>query len=338
MNSPPCRIPFEKGTVVCAHCRMQTESSGILRCRRVVAESPAMISTLRKAATIASADASVILCGESGTGKEVLARLLHANSPRAAQPFIAVNVTAIPEHLLESEIFGHARGAFTGATSMRKGLFEAANGGTLFLDEIAEMPLSLQPKLLRVLQDGEVRRVGDSAAFHVDVRLICASHQNLAAAVEAGRFRADLYYRLKVFTLTVPPLRERGEDILPLARHLLERENNAVGLTAAADAALLRWRWPGNVRELVNAMKHGAVLARGEAVGVEDLPEDVQGGLRDEGEDLPMRLGTLAQVEREHILRVLRATGGHHVEASRVLGIGRTTLWRKLREYGIDDG
>jgi two-component system response regulator HydG len=272
----------------------------------------------------------VVILGESGTGKEVIARTLHANGPRAGKAFVAVNVAALPAELLESELFGHARGAFTGAVGARAGLFEEADGGTLFLDEIAEMPLPLQAKLLRALQSGEVRRVGETRPARVDVRVICATHQDLAEAVAERRFREDVYYRLKVFTLKVPPLRERAPDILPLARMFLERAGHSGRTTPAAERALLAHRWPGNVRELANAALHGAVLAGAADVDVAHLPDDVLAPAP--AAAAPGALRTLAEVEREHVQRVLAACGGRHAEAASILGIGRTTLWRKLRE------
>lgn len=292
-----------------------------------------MRALMLKAAPIAATDATVIILGESGSGKEVLARTLHANSPRAALPFLAVNVAALPEALLESELFGHVRGAFTGAAANKRGLFEAASGGTLLLDEIAEMPHALQAKLLRVLQDGEVRRVGSTETFAVDVRVFCATNQDLGRLVRERRFREDLYYRLKVFALTVPPLRERRNDIGPLATLFLGQEKHSTKrFTRAASRALEAHFWPGNVRELANAVKHGAVLSRGNDVEVAHLPDDVVCP-RALAADGPFR--ALADVEREHVVRVLDACGGNQVDAARVLGLGRTTLWRKMREYNL---
>jgi DNA-binding NtrC family response regulator len=294
-----------------------------------------MRKLMLRAAPIARSEAPVVIHGESGTGKDVLARAIAANGPRKGKPFLAINTAALPAELLESELFGHARGAFTGATSQKRGIFEAAEGGTLFLDEIAEMPLPLQAKLLRVLQDGEVRRVGETHAFSVDVRIVCATNQDLRARVAERLFREDLYYRLRVFTLVVPALRDRREDILPLAEMFLAEERQPTGrFTDRARRLLAGHAWPGNVRELVNAVKHGAVLAGGVDVDVEHLPEEILSV----PVAAPRALGTLAEVERQHVLRALEACGGNQVEAARALGIGRTTLWRKLRAFGIVAG
>jgi two-component system response regulator HydG len=298
-----------------------------------------MRELLRRAARFAKSDAPVVVTGESGTGKEVVALALHQNSARADQPFIAVNVAALPAELLESELFGHARGAFTGAHQARKGLFEAAHQGTLFLDEIGEMPLPLQAKLLRALQEGEVRRLGEDKPIVVDVRVLCATHRDLHEQVVQGRFREDLYYRLKVLTLCVNPLRERRPDILPLAKQFLTGERTrARRFSAAAEAALLAHPWPGNVRELQNAVKYGAALATGDLIDVEHLPEEVSArtpkrpGARP-GVAAGGPLRTLAEVEREHVLAVLEACGGSAARAAQALGIGRSSLWRKLKQY-----
>lgn len=338
-----CREPFDHGAKLCRVCRLDPEVEGLKRCSRVVAESPAMQALLVRAARFAAADAPVVITGESGTGKEVLARALHANGPRRGGPFVAVNVAALPGELLESELFGHAKGAFTGAGAEKRGLIEAAAGGTLLLDEIGEMPLPLQAKLLRALQEGEVRRVGDVRAFSVDVRVISATHRDLARLVEEGRFREDLYYRLKVFTLRLPALRERREDVLPLCRELLDAAGQAhVRLTPAAARALQAHGWPGNVRELQSAITHALALRDDDAIDVEHLPEEVTtpGAPRRPSAmaSVADALKTLAEVEREHVVRVLEACGGRQADAARVLGIGRTTLWRKLRELGVGPG
>ncbi|MBL8921373.1 MAG: sigma-54-dependent Fis family transcriptional regulator [Myxococcaceae bacterium] len=341
-----CETPFESGGQLCRVCRGNKPIGGARFCSRLVVKSAPMQALLPRMATVANTDASVVLRGESGSGKEVIARAIHANSARRAKPFVAVNCAALPSELLESELFGHARGAFTGANSARKGLFETADGGTLFLDEIAEMPLALQAKLLRALQDGEIRRVGESQPFQVDVRLLCATHQHLQTSVQEGRFREDLYFRLKVFTLVVPPLRERREDIPLLADIFLELENHATRrITPLAMKALLAYQWPGNVRELANAMKHGAVLSGQSDVDLEHLPEELAERMPSVApirapalSSSPALLESLAQVERRHITDVLRACGGKSSDAARVLGIGRTTLWRKMKEYGLAEG
>ena len=329
-----CQEPFDRNPNLCTVCRLSPEVPGLRRCARMIAMSPAMRALLLRAKPIALADASVVILGESGTGKEVLARALHANSPRRLKPFIAVNVAALPAELLESELFGHARGAFSGAVAAKQGLFQAADGGTLFLDEIADMPLPLQAKLLRALQDGEVRRVGDTRPSTVDVRVVSATHGDLRERIEGGRFREDLYYRLKVFALTVPPLRERVADILPLAHAFLDTEGGTHGFSPGARRALEAYTWPGNVRELGNAVKHGAVLAVGRAIDIEELPDEVLRPPRPR--NAPATLCTLAEAERAHVLRVLEVCGGRQGEAARILGIGRNTLWRKLRAFGHD--
>ncbi len=301
-----------------------------------------MQAVLKRAARFATSDAPVVVLGETGSGKEIVARILHANSSRASQPFVAVNVAALPAELLESELFGHGKGAFTGAGAARRGLFEAADKGSLFLDEIGEMSLPLQAKLLRALQDGELRRVGENESFAVDVRVLCATHRNLAERVRQGEFREDLFYRLKVLSLEVPPLRERLEDILPLAHHLLEDEQTqAQAFSASAKARLVGYSWPGNVRELQNAVKHGAALALGPEIREEELPDElarVPGSGTRTPPPTPSTLRSLAEVERDHLLLVLDACGGSQSEAARVLGIARNTLWRKLRSYGGPDG
>lgn len=288
---------------------------------------------MKRVARFSMSDAPVVILGATGTGKEIVARTLHNNSPRASKPFVAVNVAALPSELLESELLGHSKGAFTGALSAKRGLVEEAEGGTLFLDEIAEMPLSLQAKLLRVLQDGEVRRVGETRAFAVDVRILCATHRDIGKLVQRGDFREDLYFRLNVLTLRVPPLRERREDILPLARHFLANERRPLrGFTQQAEERLLAHAWPGNVRELANAIQHGVALANGLDIDANDLPEGIGESVGPRESDA-MDLRPLSEVEREHILRVLDACGGSQAEAARVLGIARNTLWRKLRGY-----
>ncbi|MFN7989196.1 MAG: sigma 54-interacting transcriptional regulator [Thermoanaerobaculia bacterium] len=302
----------------------------------VVARSPGMRRAFDLACRVARVDSTVLLTGESGSGKEVLARVIHERSPRAGGPFVAINGAALPESLLESELFGHVRGAFSGAASDRAGLFEAANGGTLFLDEIGEVPLGLQAKLLRALQEREVRRVGENRSRKIDVRVVAATNRDLAKDVESGHFRRDLYYRLRVIEIPIPPLRERPEDVLPLARALLldaARRTGAKvnGFTPDAARLLVRHRWPGNVRELANAVERAAVLADGARVDAEDLPDDVarpsRGGSASAGD-------TLAEVEKAHVLALLGEENGHREKAAKRLGIGVATLYRKLKEWG----
>jgi two-component system response regulator HydG len=325
-----CRTPFGRGDR-CQHCREASGPLGLRRCRRLVAASRAMQEVLARAEAFARADGPVILLGETGTGKEVLARALHGAGRRAGQPFVAVNCGAIPAELVESELFGHARGAFTGAVSERRGLIVEANGGTLLLDEVAELPPPAQVKLLRVLQEREVRPVGSDRVQVVDVRVLAATHRDLGEEVARGRFRADLYYRLKTFALTLPPLRHRPEDVLPLAVHFLGQEERALRLSEAAERALRAWGWPGNVRELMSAMRFAVALAPGEVVEPEHLPDELRTGA---APGVTSTLRPLAAVERDHVLAVLAACGGNHAEAARVLGIGRNTLWRKLARYG----
>ena len=285
---------------------------------------------------VAKVDSTVLITGESGVGKELVARLIHRESERIARPYLAVNCAAVPESLLESELFGHARGAFTGAAQDRAGLFEAASGGTLFLDEIGEVPAAMQAKLLRVLQEREIRRVGENKSRKVDVRVIAATNRDLAAEVAQGAFRQDLYYRLRVIELPVPPLRERREDILPLARHFLatvaEKTGSKVtGFSPEAANQLARYDFPGNVRELENAVERAVILTDGSRIESEDLPEEISAALPPRPPYGDMR--PLAAVEREHILAVLEACGGNKAKAAERLGIGTATLFRKLKEY-----
>ena len=305
----------------------------------IVARSPRMKQVVELARRVAKVDATVLITGESGVGKERVARLVHDESPRAAGPFIAVNCGAITETLLESELFGHKRGAFTGAVSDRQGLFETANHGTLLLDEVGEVSPAMQVKLLRVLQEREVRRVGESKSRPVNVRVLAATNRDVAYGVAEGAFRQDLYYRLKVVELHVPPLRERREDILPLARVLLadaavRMGRKISGLVPVAVDQLLRYEWPGNVRELENAMERAVALARGSRVDLEDLPEEIRKAF-----PIPVVNGetvkALSDVEKEYILAVLDLNGGNQTRTAEQLQIGSATLYRKLKKYGM---
>ena len=305
----------------------------------IIAKSPKMSQVVDLARRVAKVDATVLITGESGSGKERIARLVHDESTRASGPFIAINCGAITESLFESELFGHARGAFTGATQDRPGLFEAANRGTLLLDEVGEVTSAMQVKLLRVLQEGEIRRVGENKSRKVDVRILAATNRDLAQGVSGGAFRKDLYYRLNVVELSVPPLRERRDDILPLARVLLasaalRMKRELSGISPAAADQLLRYGWPGNVRELENAMERAVALARGERVDVEDLPEEIR---RAVPAPVAMNGGVrpLDEIEKQYILAALEANDGNQTHTARQLGIGSATLYRRLKSYGL---
>jgi len=295
---------------------------------------------------ISDAEATVLVTGESGTGKEVVARALHARSRRKNGPFVAINCAAVPESLIESELFGHARGAFTDARAARPGLFVEASGGTLFLDEIGELPLSTQPKLLRALQERRVRPVGGSAEVPFDVRLIAATNRDLEAAVEERRFREDLYYRINVILVELPPVRARGSDVLLLSQRFVEdfaaRSGKEVcGISPAAAEKLLAYSWPGNVREIQNCMERAVALTRYREITVEDLPEKIREHRASHvivaGDD-PSELVPLEEVERRYILRVLEAAGGNKTLAARILGLDRKTLHRKLDRWESHGG
>jgi transcriptional regulator with PAS, ATPase and Fis domain len=333
----------------------------------IVGVSPRMHRIFKLVTKVAPTDSTVLLLGESGTGKELIARSIHLQSKRSAGPFIAVNVAALPESLIESELFGHQRGAFTGASIDRRGLIEEADRGTLFLDEIGDMPLPTQVKLLRVLENGEVRRLGENVPRPVNVRVVAATHHDLQADVAARTFRGDLYHRLNVIQIELPPLRERHEDIGLLALYFLDRTTTDWGrppmtFSPEAMALLETYDYPGNVRELENAIEHAVAVAEGEVVTPADLPVVMRASRRLEahaGAGAPGRAGaddeesrraaaareraeeanrdawTLADVEKDHIRRVLERHHGNATLTARQLGISRTTLWRKLREYGL---
>jgi two-component system response regulator HydG len=292
---------------------------------------------------VADSAATVLIQGESGTGKELVARAIHDRSARRAGPFVAVNCAALPETLLESELFGYEKGAFTGAAGRKEGRFELADGGTLFLDEVADLAPVTQPKILRVLQEGEFERLGGTRTQRVDVRVVTATNQDLGQMVRERRFREDLYYRLNVITINVPPLRERREDIRVLALHFLRlyaTKNNRrlEGLSDEAVRRLEAYQWPGNVRELENVMERAVVLARGTAVEVGDLPEEIAGAAPLPEGVLTVRIGTpLAEVEQRLHDATLQATKGDKSLAARLLGIDRTTVARKLRRWDESD-
>ena len=306
----------------------------------LIATSAEMAQVLDLVGRVAPTDATVLIRGESGTGKEIIAKALHHASQRAAGRFVAINCGALPEPLLESEIFGHVKGAFTGAAANKKGLFEEAHGGTLFLDEIGEMTPGLQVKLLRALQSGEVRPVGSTQVITVDARVVAATNRDLEPMIRQGTFREDLFYRLNVIPVVLPPLRERRGDIPLLAEHFLarfgQRQGRVLRLSAGATERLLRYAWPGNVRELENAMERLAILARDETIESGDLPPHIGAGLALGAAPGLAAEQTLAEAERAHIIQILERYGWNHSRAADALGIGRTTLWRKLKDYGIE--
>ncbi|MCJ7683241.1 MAG: sigma-54 dependent transcriptional regulator, partial [Desulfobacteraceae bacterium] len=306
--------------------------------------SEAMVRLLETVAQVAPSEATVLITGESGAGKELIAGAVHFNSPRKDGPFVKMNCAAITESLLESELFGHEKGAFTGAHRRKEGKFRQADEGSLFLDEVSEMSLSMQVKLLRVLQEREFARVGGEDIIKVDVRVIAATNKDLILEIEAGRFREDLYYRLNVVTLIVPPLRERNEDISLLAGHFLttfaEKNHKRIrGFSPQAMDQLLRYAWPGNVRELMNTVERAVVLSRHEYIGEEDLPFHIKDELADAAEDSPLSVPetghSLEEVEKGTILKTIELTGGNKSEAARRLGITRKTLHKKLKKYGV---
>lgn len=306
----------------------------------MVGRSAAMTRVYKDIARVAPLEVSVLIQGETGTGKELVARAIHDAGPRAAGPYLAINCPSLPEGLLESELFGHVRGAFTGATGDRAGLFEAAHGGTLLLDEIGDMPLTVQAKLLRVLETREVRPVGSSVVRQPDVRVLAATHFDLERAVKEGSFREDLLYRLNAITIRLPPLRERADDIPLLVTHFLRRFAGAEGAGPAAIApaalrVLASYVWPGNVRELAHVLERAVALARGHRIDLEDLPSVVREGRAPRTETAIGSLHTLEDVERAHILSVLKSVGGARRRAAAILGIDRKTLYRKLLRYGL---
>jgi len=309
----------------------------------IIGKSRKMHEVLELAQSVAASDANVLIVGENGTGKELIANALHANSNRVRRPFIKINCAAIPKDLIESELFGYRKGAFTGALTDREGLLEMAEGGSLLLDEIGEMPTYLQTKLLRVLQEREYRPIGSDRIVRVDFRLICATNADIDAARQDGRFREDLYFRINTISLRVPPLRDRTEDIAPLCEHFLGRYRSRYGrevrgISSAAYQRLLAHRWPGNVRELENAIERGVLVAKGPEIQVNDLPESLRGEAR--ATDAPPEAsppGTLADIERRAITETLERTGWNKQEAAHVLGLYRPTLYSKMKKYEIHD-
>jgi two-component system, NtrC family, response regulator AtoC len=315
----------------------------------LVGSSPAMLEVYKLVARVSESRSTVLLQGESGTGKELIARAIHGNSPRRDKAFLPVNCGALPDTLLESEMFGYEKGAFTGAVGTKTGLFESANGGTLFLDEIGELGQALQVKLLRVMQDHEVRRVGGTSSIKVDVRIIAATNRDLEQFVRDGKFRDDLFYRLNVVRITLPSLKEREEDIPMLAHHFLQKW--AAGATTAVRGfhpdtldCLKRYRWPGNVRELENAIERAVSLSHGPLLTPDDLPEQIRQAstVSEQKPDTPEAIEsvylTLEEVEKRHLIRVLKETKGNKVKAAKILGIDRRTLYRMAERFGLDLG
>jgi two-component system response regulator HydG len=309
----------------------------------LIGDSTAMKQIYDLIERVAETDASVLITGESGTGKELVARALHQRSQRRAGPFVAINCAAMPETLLESELFGHVKGAFTDAKSAHSGLFAQANGGTLFLDEVGEMSLGLQPKLLRALQERKVRPVGGDAEVAFDARIVTATNRDLESAALEHRFREDLYYRINVIHIAVPPLRARGNDVLLLAQHFVTHFGKAFnkparGISSAAAEKLVSYAWPGNVRELQNCIERAVALTRFEEIVIDDLPEKIRTYKRSHvvlDSDDPAELVTLDELERRYILRVLDRLGGNKSLTAQTLGLDRKTLYRKLQQYGV---
>ena len=308
----------------------------------IIANSPKMVHILETVRRVAASDLPVLILGESGTGKDLLANAIHSNSSRSAQRLVPINCAGLSESLLEDELFGHLKGAYTGATSDRAGRFEHADGGTLFLDEVGDMPMAMQAKLLRVLENGEVFRVGSNEPIRVNVRLISATNTDLAKRVEQQKFREDLYFRVKGVTISVPPLRERRDDIPLLIDHFIRQANEKhgtkiKGVTAEARKILMAWPWPGNIRQLRSVVENMIVMAGGDRLTVDDLPDEIH---RRPGELANAQLGQLAgisleEAEKELIRNTLEMVSGNREQASKILGIGERTLYRKIKDYGL---
>ena len=314
----------------------------------IIAESPAMKEVLRVVSKVAPAKTTVLIAGESGTGKELVARAVHQLSPRKGGPFVAINCGAIPDQLIESELFGHAKGAFTGAQSAKRGLFEEADSGTLLLDEIGELPLQLQPTLLRALQEGEIRRVGDARSIKVDVRVLAATNRDLSQEVAQGNFREDLFYRLNVVAVRLPPLRDRPDELPLLAERFIAQHASRLGiprknLSPDALALLQEWRWPGNVRELENALERALVLSEGADIEPDALPDEIRGARKASGPPPAPQEGDLSvkraqrALEADLIRRALERTGGNRSRAAELLELSPRALLYKIREFGLGE-
>jgi two-component system response regulator PilR (NtrC family) len=321
--------------------QLETQARERYRFDQIIGKSPAMQRVFQIVERVAPTNATVLISGRTGTGKELVARAIHFNSPRAGKPLVDINCGALPEHLVEAELFGHQKGAFTGATETKKGLFETAHGGTLFLDEVQALKPELQAKLLRALQERAIRRVGGRENIEIDVRVVAATNQDIAEAVKKGEFREDLYYRLNVVSIYLPDLRARREDIPLLIDHFLKRyaeENSQEPRHFSNEAMrlLISYDWPGNVRELQNAVEHALAIGVDATLTITDLPIHISGMTSNLDVPEPVSEGrTLDEVERRHILRILEETGGNHLRAAEILGIHRRTLYRKLEKYKI---
>jgi DNA-binding NtrC family response regulator len=329
--------------------RLREEVTGRFEFNSIIAESEAMRQVIELAGEVAPSNATVLITGESGTGKELVARAVHLNSPRARGPFVAVNVAAIPDTLLESELFGHEKGAFTGAAERKAGRFEAADGGTIFLDEIGEMSISLQAKILRIIQEKEFERLGSTQTLSTDVRFLAATNQNLRDRIKDGRFREDLYYRLNVFPIEIPPLRERPEDVAPLIDHFLARHCTEMGkriprIPETTRRLLEKHTWEGNVRELQNAVERAVILLKGEELEPRLLPEWIRGddvpGVSDDGAKRILQLPPggirLEELERDLLVQAMERANGNKTKAATLLGLSRATLRYRLEKYELD--
>ena len=344
------RRSLEHSRLVRENARFRGELRERQEMSQFVGSSPPMLEVYKLVARVSAGKSTVLLEGESGTGKELVARAIHSNGPRRDRPFMPVNCAALPDTLLESELFGYERGAFTGAIGVKHGLFEAAHDGTLFLDEIGDIGSALQVKLLRVIQEQEVRRVGGTSSIKVDVRVIAATNRDLAVLVKEGRFREDLFYRLNVVRIVLPPLRERREDIPTLAHHFLQKFSGANaqpmrGFIPETLTLLQCYPWPGNVRELENVIERAVSLAHGPLILPEDLPEIIRkagtgplGGRAGTVSGRDDALVTLDEMAKQHLVKVLGETGGNKVRAAKILGIDRRTLYRMAERYGVDLG
>jgi DNA-binding NtrC family response regulator len=328
------RKAAEKALLLRDNAALRAHADGAQPFAGILTRSAAMHEVLRIVDRVAPTDSAVLVLGESGTGKELVARAIHERSTRASRPFVPIHCGALPREVFESELFGHEKGAFTGAITAKPGLVELADGGTLFLDEIGEMEPDSQVKILRALETGMFFRVGGTRARRVDVRLVAATNRDLAEAMKDGEFRQDLYYRINTITVRLPPLRDRREDIAVLAQHFLEQKAvyGSKRLSPAALASLEAYDWPGNVRELLHAVERAVILAKGEEIVPEDLPPEVVGG---RGAAPAMPSGTLESMERQHIVATLRQVGGHRGKAAALLAIDPKTLYRKVLGYQI---